>query len=88
MNVHNNTHIDMCVSLCEYLHMATNLNIAPELLEKAVEVGHHRTKRAAVETALKEYINRHKQLDVLELFGRIDYHESYDYKKARKVPCE
>lgn len=68
--------------------MATNLDIAPDLLQKAVEVGHHRTKRAAVEAALVEYVNRRRQLEVTKLFGKIDFDENYDYKKARRQPCE
>ena len=68
--------------------MATNLEIAPELLESAVAVGRHRSKRAAVEAALIEYVNRHKQLEVVKLFGQIDFDEEYDYKEARRRPCE
>ena len=68
--------------------MATNLEIEPSLLEQAVEVGGHRTKRAAVEAALTEYVNRRKQLGVLKLFGQIDFDPDYDYKKARRLPCE
>jgi len=67
--------------------MATNLNIEPALLEEAVEVGKHRSKRAAVEEALREYINHRKQKDLLSLFGQIDYSPDYDYKAARRKPC-
>ncbi len=68
--------------------MATNLEIAPSLLDAAVEVGNHRSKRSAVEAALIEYVNRHRQADVLQLFGQIDYDSDYDYKVARKKSCE
>lgn len=63
--------------------MATNLEIAPALLNEAVEVGKHRSKRAAVEAALIEYVNRHKQAEIIELFGEIEYIPDYDYKAAR-----
>lgn len=63
--------------------MATNLEIAPTLLKEAVEVGKHRSKRAAVEAALIEYVNRHKQAEIIELFGEIEYSPDYDYKAAR-----
>ena len=82
------SHLDLCERLCEFLHMATNLDIAPELLERAVKVGQHRSKRAAVEAALVEYVNRRKQLEIIKLFGQIDYDNEYDYKKARRGPCE
>lgn len=64
--------------------MATDLDIAPDLLEQAVEAGHHPSKRAAVEAALVEYVNRRKQLEITKLFGQIDFDENYDCKKARR----
>lgn len=64
--------------------MATNLAINDNLIKEAVEVGHHRTKKEAVTTALEEYIQRHKQQKILELFGSINYVPGYDYKKHRK----
>lgn len=80
--------IALCEHLCNSSHMPTNLDIAPDLLEKAVDVGHHPSKRAAVEAALIEYINRHEQAEIIKLFGTIDYDEKYDYKKARRKPCK
>ena len=32
-----------------------------------------------------EYIQRRRQLDILELFGTIEYDDKYDYKKQRIV---
>jgi len=63
--------------------MATNLAIEDRLIEEARKVGRHRTKKEAVTAALEEYIQRRRQLEVLSLFGTIDYDEDYDYKKAR-----
>ena len=68
--------------------MATNLDIQPELLEEAVKVGGHRSKRAAVEAALTEYVNRRRQQSILKLFGEVEFDSSYDYKKARRKSCE
>lgn len=68
--------------------MATNLEIQPKLLEEAVEIGCHPSKRAAVEAALKEYVNRRKQQGILKLFGKIDFDPDYDHKKARRRACE
>lgn len=64
--------------------MATNLAIDDELINRALEVGHHSTKKAAVTAALQEYIQHHQQLDILSMFGTIEYDPSYDYKKERK----
>jgi Arc/MetJ family transcription regulator len=64
--------------------MATNLDIDQTLLEEAVTIGRHRSKKAAVTEALREYIARHKQQRILELFGSVEYAEDYDYRKHRK----
>ncbi|OGP48428.1 MAG: antitoxin [Deltaproteobacteria bacterium RBG_16_55_12] len=63
--------------------MPTNLAIDDKLLETALRVGKHRTKRETVNDALREYIQRRKRLDALKLFGTIDFDPTYDYKKAR-----
>lgn len=63
--------------------MATNLAIDPELLEEARRLGGHRTKRATVTAALEEYVRRRKQLEIIELFGTIEYEGGYDYKAHR-----
>lgn len=65
--------------------MATNLQIDDGLMQEALELGGHRTKRAVVEEALREYVMRRKQLQVVDLFGTIEYDEDYDYKKQRKL---
>ena len=64
--------------------MATNLAIDDKLIVKAQKAGHHKTKKEAVTAALKEYITRKKQLEIIDLFGTIDFDRKYDYKKARK----
>ena len=64
--------------------MATNLAIDDKLIIKAQKIGHHKTKKEAVTTALKEYIAHKKQLEVLDSFGSIEFDKSFDYKKARK----
>ena len=64
--------------------MATNLALDDRLIEEARELGGHRTKKEAVHAALEEYIRRRKQLKILDLFGKIDYYEDYDYKRERR----
>ncbi len=65
--------------------MATNLAIEDWLIEEAKLVGKHRTKKGAVTEALKEYIQRRKQSEILRIFHSIDYDQDYDYKKQRAV---
>lgn len=64
--------------------MPTNLALDPELLEEAHRIGGHRTKKATVTEALREYIMKRKQQRVLELFGLIEYEEDYDSKAQRR----
>lgn len=64
--------------------MPTNLAIDDSLIQEAVRVGHHKTKKAAVTIALNEYIQRRKQQEIISLFAGIDYDSAYDYKEQRK----
>ncbi len=63
--------------------MATNLAIDDALILEAQKIGGHRTKKSAVTEALKEYIQRRRQLQVTGLFGKIDFASGYDYKALR-----
>jgi len=65
--------------------MATNLAIDEGLLREALEIGGHKTKKEAVNEALREYVMKKKQKGILSLFGKIDMDPSYDYKKERKM---
>jgi hypothetical protein len=64
--------------------MATNLAIDDALIVEAQALGDKKTKKDTVTEALKEYIQRKKQLQITSLFGKIDYMPDYDYKKSRK----
>ncbi|OGD10172.1 MAG: antitoxin [Candidatus Aminicenantes bacterium RBG_13_62_12] len=63
--------------------MATNLDLDDRLILKAQNLGGHRTKKETVTRALLEYIQSLEQKKVLDLFGRIEFDESYEYKKQR-----
>jgi hypothetical protein len=72
------------ITMCNILHMATNLAIDDGLLEEARRVGGLKTKKATVTQALSEYIQRRKQQQVVGLFGKIDVDAQYDYKAQRR----
>ena len=63
--------------------MATNLAIDDKLIIEAQKIGGHKTKKSAVTEALKEYIMRRKQMEIIGLFGKIEYGKNYDYKIGR-----
>jgi len=64
--------------------MATNLAIDDQLINAAVKIGGHSSKKAAVTAALKEYIQHHRQKQIVNLFGQIEFDPEYDYKKERR----
>jgi len=65
--------------------MNINIPVNEVLVQEALAVGNQETERDVVELALREYIQRRKQLKIVELFGTIDYDSDYDYKQQRQV---
>lgn len=63
--------------------MATNLALDDRLIDEAVRVSGHRTKKAAVTHALTEFIQRRKQRAILDLFGNIDLLPAAEMKRQR-----
>lgn len=63
--------------------MATNLALDPELIERAVKVSGEKTKKAAVTRALEEFITRRSQKRLIDLMGKLEWDESFDYKAER-----
>ena len=62
--------------------MATNLALDDRLLETALKIGGLKTKKDTVNAALKEFVERRKQKEIIALFGAMPNDEDYDYKKA------
>lgn len=63
--------------------MAIKLNLDRDLLDRAMRLSGERTKRATVTRALEEFIARHEQRKVAELFGKLEWDPSFDYKAER-----
>jgi hypothetical protein len=66
--------------------MATNLALDPKLLDQVLELSDEQTKKAAVTLALKAFIARHEQRKLAELFGKLVWDHSYDYKAEPTPP--
>lgn len=64
--------------------MPTNLAVDGDLLNEAKEVGGHRTKKAAVNAALREYVQRRRQTKIIALFGTIEVDLVRDHEKRRR----
>ena len=65
--------------------MATNLALDDGLIEEARQLGGQRTKKEVVTQALLEYVQRRKQLKLLDFFGAVEYDDDYDYKTQRSA---
>jgi hypothetical protein len=63
--------------------MATNLSLDPDLIDRALKVSGERTKKAAVTRALEEFIARRRQKRIVELMGKLEWNQSFDYKAER-----
>lgn len=63
--------------------MATNLAIDEDLLLEALHISGLKTKKETVNQALKEFIQRRKQEEIINLFGTIQFDDDYDYKNLR-----
>ena len=63
--------------------MATNLALDQDLLDRAFRVSGELTKKVAVTRALQEFIARREQRRVAELFGKLEWDSTYDYKSER-----
>ena len=64
--------------------MATNLDLDDKLVEEAKRLGKHRSKRAAVNEALAEYVASRKRRRIIDLFGTLEWDPKYDYKAERR----
>jgi len=62
--------------------MATNVALDPELLDTAFRISGEKTKKAAVTKALGEFIARRKQVEIPDLFDKLEW-DPYDYKTKR-----
>ena len=60
-----------------------NLDVDERLIEEAQRLGRHSNQEEALNAALQEYVQRHKQLKILSLFGTIEYDLTYHHKRER-----
>ncbi len=64
--------------------MRTNIVLDEKLVEEAFKVSQAKTKKELVHQALKEFIENRKRLNLLDLCGKIQFKNSYDYKAMRE----
>jgi Arc/MetJ family transcription regulator len=64
--------------------MRTNINLDDDLVREAFKYTGAKTKKELVHIALKELVETHKRLNLLDLAGKIKFVEDYDYKSLRE----
>ncbi|MEN6313590.1 MAG: type II toxin-antitoxin system VapB family antitoxin [Clostridiaceae bacterium] len=64
--------------------MRTNINLDDKLMSEAFKLSSSKTKKDLIHEALEEYVVSHKMKNLLELKGKIQFSESYNYKSMRE----
>jgi len=64
--------------------MRTNIVLEDDLVEKAFKYSKAKTKKDLIHQALKEFVENHNRANLMELKGKIEFSEGYDYKKLRE----
>lgn len=64
--------------------MRTNIVLDDELVKEAMMLSDAKTKKELISKALQEFVATRKRRNLLELDGKIDFSEDYDYKSLRE----
>jgi Arc/MetJ family transcription regulator len=64
--------------------MRTNIVLDDKLMEEAFSLSDKKTKKDLVQEALEEYVANRKIKNLLDLEGKIEFSEGYDYKEMRE----
>jgi hypothetical protein len=63
--------------------MTTRLALDSQLVSQARRLGGHKTNPDAVTAVLREYIQRRRRMQIVDLMNTIEYDDDYDYKALR-----
>jgi Arc/MetJ family transcription regulator len=61
----------------------TNIVLDEKLIREAMKLANVKTKREAVDIALRRFVHSGKQRKLLDLYGTGGVRKDYDYKQAR-----
>jgi Arc/MetJ family transcription regulator len=64
--------------------MRTNIFIDDETMQRALDISGVKTKKEAVDLALREFVIFHSRKDISEIKGKIKFAEGYDHKALRE----
>ena len=63
--------------------MRTNIVLDDSLVKEALKLSRVKTKKEVVNQALKEFVENSKRLNLMDLFGKIEFAKNYNYKALR-----
>jgi len=64
--------------------MRTNIILDDKLVQEAFKYSRANTKKELIHLALKEFVEKRRRLNLLDLEGKIEFAKDYDYKKLRE----
>jgi Arc/MetJ family transcription regulator len=64
--------------------MRTNIILDDNLVQEAFKYSNAKTKKDLIHLALKEFVEKRRRLNLLDLEGKIEFFEDYDHKKLRE----
>ena len=63
--------------------MRTNIVLEDSLVKEALKYSGAKTKRELIHEALEEFVKNRRRRNLLDLAGKIEFAEGYDYKSLR-----
>jgi len=64
--------------------MRTNIDIDDQLIEEVMKMADVKTKKEAVDLALKEFLKVKRKKNLLDLAGKVQFYDGYDPKALRR----
>ena len=64
--------------------MRTNVVLDDSLIKEALALSGVKTKKEVISLALREFVASKKRLNLLDIAGKIQFIEGYDYKSMRE----
>jgi len=64
--------------------MKTNVDVDEQLIREALKLSRLKSKRELIHLALKEFVENRRRLNLLDLEGKIEFTDGYDYKALRE----
>ena len=63
--------------------MRTNIVLDDNLVKEAIKLSGVKTKKELIHLALKEFVENKRRRNLLDLEGKIEFAEGYDYKQMQ-----